>query len=168
VKFEDLNPRHLIVAIAALSLLALILLIHSCSAPSNVGRGPVTAFDQPAYQAQAQQQPQYQEAAQQAQQAPVVYAQPAQAPVVVQGGSGHSGMSDMITGALVGHAVTNMMNGRQSPAPAAPHYAPPPPRPIINRTVVNHVYQAPRPIPAAAPRPSPAPTFRPGSFSRRK
>lgn len=93
---------------------------------------------------QVQQIPQQAYPEQQYQQPPQVMQQPAyyppvqQAPVIVQQPQqSHSGVTDMLVGGLIGHAVGNALNGSGRSAPQQPQ--------VINRTIINKTYVTPRP-----------------------
>lgn len=96
---------------------------------------------------QVQQIPQQAYPEQQYQQPPQVMQQPAyyppvqQAPVIVQQPQqSHSGVTDMLVGGLIGHAVGNALNGTNRSAPQQPQQPQ-----VINKTIINKTYVSPRP-----------------------
>lgn len=71
----------------------------------------------------------------------VVYQQPS--PTVVQAPAAGNGMTDMLVGGLIGHAIGSSGGPSRYDAPSS--------RTVINKTYVNKTYTSPSPAPAPAP-----------------
>ncbi len=116
--------RHLLL-LTALTLVA-------CNDTRPVPQLPVQQPQQ-VYQDFQGYQPTPQQSYQQPVQAAPTYYPPTQAPVIVQQPQqSHSGVTDMLVGGLIGHAVGNAMNGSNRANVQQPQ--------VINRTIINRTY----------------------------
>ena len=114
-------------------LLIVTLLLTACNESKPVPAPAIPQVQQMPQQAYLEQQ-----VPQVMQQQPAYYPPVQQAPVIVQQPQqSHSGVTDMLVGGLIGHAVGNALNGSNRSAPQQPQ--------VINRTIINKTYVAPRP-----------------------
>lgn len=124
-------------------LLIVTLLLTACNESKPVPSPVIPQVQQMPQQEYPEQQ--YQQPPQAIQQQPAYYPPVQQAPVIVQQPQqSHSGVTDMLVGGLIGHAVGNALNGSGRSAPQQPQ--------VINRTIINKTYVTPRLSPVSKPR----------------